>query len=118
MKRVESKLRYNQKLLRKCLQLGMIRQFQAARAQQHDVQSSTAVAADATGQLHVLRHDGDALAMSCARVGVVENLDEVGLGSLLQRQYGRALAAEVLSEILKNLLHQALERQLTDEQVH
>jgi histone H3 len=68
-----------------------------------------ALAADAAGKLDVLRHDGDALGVDGAEVGVLEETNEVGLGSLLQREDGTALEAEVGLEVLGNLADQALE---------
>ena len=47
---------------------------------------SEALSANATGQLNVLGHDGDALAVDGAEVGVLEETDEVGLGCLLKGQ--------------------------------
>ena len=39
-----------------------------------------ALATDAAGELDVLRHDGDALGMDRAQVGVLEEANQVGLG--------------------------------------
>ena len=55
--------------------------------------------------------------MDGAEVGVLEEPDEVGLGRLLQRGDGGALEAEVSLEVLSDLPHQALERQLADQQL-
>jgi hypothetical protein len=52
-----------------------------------------------------------------AEVGVLEEPNEVGLGGLLQRGDGGALEAEVGLEVLRDLPHQALERQLADQQL-
>ena len=41
-----------------------------------------ALTADAAGQLNVLRHDGDALGVDGAQVGVIEDADDVRLGCL------------------------------------
>jgi hypothetical protein len=48
------------------------------------------LAADASGQLDVLGHDGHALGVDGAQVGVLEQADEVGLGGFLEmrRQTG------------------------------
>ena len=46
--------------------------------------SLSALATDAAGQLDVLGHDGDALGVDGAQVGVLEQTDQVGLGSLLK----------------------------------
>ena len=76
-----------------------------------------ALATDATRQLDVLGHDGDALGMDGAQVGVLKQADQVGLGRLLQREDGAGLEAQVGLEVLRNLANQALERQLADEQL-
>ena len=58
------------------------------------------LAADAAGQLDVLGHDGDALGVDGAEVGVLEEADEVGLRGLLERHDGSALEAQVGLETL------------------
>jgi hypothetical protein len=74
-------------------------------------------ATDATGQLNILGHDGDALGVNAAQVGIFEESDQIGLGRLLQGQHGTALKAQVALEILGNLTDQTLKGQLTDQQV-
>jgi hypothetical protein len=76
-----------------------------------------ALPADAAGELDVLGHDGDALGVDGAEVGVLEQADEVSLGGLLQRGDGGGLEAEVGLEVLRDLADQALEGQLADEQL-
>jgi hypothetical protein len=80
-------------------------------------ESLRALAADAARQLDVLGHDGDALGVDGAQVGVLEEADQVGLRGLLQREHSRALEAQVRLELLRNLTHEALEGQLADEQL-
>ena len=46
------------------------------------------LATDSTGQLDVLGHDGDALGVDGAKVGILEKTDEVSLGSLLEGHHG------------------------------
>ena len=75
------------------------------------------LAADATGELDVLRHDGNALRMDGAEVDVLKKPDKVGLSSLLERKNSGGLEAEVGLEVLRNLAHEALERQLADEEL-
>ena len=41
-----------------------------------------ALAADAAGQLNVLGHDGNALGVDGAQVGVIEDADDIRLGCL------------------------------------
>ena len=80
----------------------------------HDLRALTA---DAAGQLHVLGHDGDALGVDGAQVGVLEQANQVGLAGLLQGQDGAALEAQVGLEVLGDLADQALEGQLADQQL-
>ena len=77
----------------------------------------SALATDAAGQLDVLRHDGDALGVDGAEVGVLEEADEVGLACLLEGQDGGGLEAQVGLEVLGDLADEALERQLADQQL-
>uniref|UniRef100_H9GPZ8 Core Histone H2A/H2B/H3 domain-containing protein n=1 Tax=Anolis carolinensis TaxID=28377 RepID=H9GPZ8_ANOCA len=79
--------------------------------------SSRPLPADAPGELDVLGHDGDALGVDGAEVGVLEEPHQVGLARLLQRHHGRALEAQVRLEVLRDLPHQALEGQLPDQQL-
>ena len=76
-----------------------------------------ALATDAAGQLDVLGHDGHALGVDRAQVGVLEEADEVGLSGLLQGEDGRGLEAEVGLEVLGDLADEALEGELADEQL-
>ena len=76
-----------------------------------------ALAADPAGQLDVLGHDGDALGVDGAEVGVLEKADEVSLSSLLEREDGGALEPEVGLEVLGDLADQALERELADQEL-
>jgi len=75
------------------------------------------LAPDAARELDVLGHDGDALGVDGAEVGVLEEPDEVRLGGLLQRGDGGGLEAEVGLEVLRDLADEALERELADEQL-
>ena len=58
---------------------------------------------DPAGELDILRHDGHALGMDRAEVGVLKEADEVGLGRLLERADRSRLEAEVGLEVLGNL---------------
>merc|ERR1719502_2424833 len=78
---------------------------------------SRPLATDAARELNVLRHDRHALRVDRAEVGVLEEADEVGLGRLLEREDRRALEAQVGLEVLRDLAHEALERQLADEEL-
>lgn len=52
-----------------------------------------------------------------AEVGVLEEPDEVGLRRLLEGQHRVALEPEVRLEVLGDLAYEALERQLTDQEL-
>ena len=73
-----------------------------------------ALATDAAGKLDILGHDGDALDVDMAEVGVLEEANDVGLGGLLE---GGALEAEVGLEVLGDLMDEALEGELADEEL-
>jgi hypothetical protein len=75
------------------------------------------LSADTAGQLDVLRHDGHALGVDGAEVGVLEQGGEVGLGSLLEGHDRVRLEAEIGLEILGDLANQTLERKLADEEL-
>jgi len=76
-----------------------------------------ALATDAAGELDVLGHDGHALGVDGAKVGVLEEANEVGLRGLLERDDSRRLEAEVGLEVLRDLADEALEGELADEQL-
>ena len=81
------------------------------------VDSLGAFPTDTSGKLDILGHNGDPLGVNGAQVGVLEETDQIGLGSLLQGSDGRRLEAEVGLEVLGDLPHQTLERQLPNEQL-
>ena len=72
---------------------------------------------DAAGQLDVLGHDGHPLGMDGAQVGVLEETDQVSFRCLLQGHHGGALESQICLEILGNFTDQALEWQLSDQQL-
>ena len=55
--------------------------------------------------------------MDGAKVGVLEEGDEVGLDGLLESADGRALEAEIGLEVLSDLTNKTLEWQLADEEL-
>ena len=55
--------------------------------------------------------------MDGAKVGVLEEANEVGLGGLLEGKDGRSLEAEVGLEVLRDLADETLEGKLADEEV-
>ena len=76
-----------------------------------------AFSTDSAGQLDVLGHDGDALGVDGAEVGVLEDADQVGLGGFLEGHDGRGLEAEIGLEVLGDLTDQSLEGQFADKQL-
>ncbi len=80
-------------------------------------QCSQTLPTDAAGELDVLGHDRHTLGVDCAQVGVLEEPHEVSLRRLLQRQDGLRLKAQVGLEVLRDLSHKPLERELADEQL-
>ena len=75
------------------------------------------LATDAAGELDVLGHNGDALGVDRAEVGVLEEANQVRLRCLLEGDNGGRLEAEVDLEVLRDLADEALERQLADEEL-
>jgi len=75
------------------------------------------LATDPPGQLDVLGHDGDTLGVDGAQVGVLEETDQVGLGSLLQSHDSAGLESQVSLEVLGDLTDKTLEGQLADQQL-
>ena len=73
--------------------------------------------ADAASKLDVLRHDGHTLGVNRAEVGVLKEVDEVGLRGLLQGHDGVRLEAKVRLPLISNLAHETLERKLADQKL-
>ena len=67
--------------------------------------------------MDILGHDGHTLGVDGAQVGVLEQADQVSFASLLQGHDGRALEPEVRLEVLSDLTHKPLERQLADQKL-
>ncbi|KAK3419184.1 hypothetical protein EUGRSUZ_H04911 [Eucalyptus grandis] len=78
---------------------------------------SSPLAPDPPRELDVLGHDGDPLRVDGAQVGVLKKPHQIGLRRLLQCRDGAALEPEVRLEVLRDLPHQPLERQLPDQQL-
>ena len=76
-----------------------------------------ALAAETTGQRHVLGRDGHTLAVDGAQVGVLEEADKVRLAGLLESTDRRRLETKIGLEVLRNLTHKTLEGKLADEQL-
>ena len=75
------------------------------------------LATDSAGKLDVLGHDGDALGVDGAQVGVLEETNQVGLGSFLESHDGGRLEPQIGFEVLGDLTDKALEGQLADEEL-
>ena len=73
--------------------------------------------ADSAGQLNVLGHDGDALGMDGAQVGVFKQTNKVSLAGLLKSHHSRALESQIGLKILSDFSHKTLEGQLADQQL-
>jgi hypothetical protein len=76
-----------------------------------------AFAADTTSKLNILRHDSDTLGVDGAKVGILEQTNQVSLSSFLEGQNGGSLETKIGLEVLGNLTDKSLERELADEQV-
>lgn len=72
---------------------------------------------NASRQLNVLGHNGDALAVNGAEVGVLKQRYEIGLSSLLEGENSRGLEAQIVLEVLCNLTNQTLKGQLADKEL-
>jgi len=77
----------------------------------------SAFATDAASKLNVLGEDGYALGVEGAKVGVFEQVDQVGFTSLLESHDRMRLETKVIFEILRNLAHETLEGQLAKEKL-
>ena len=75
------------------------------------------LATDAAGELDVLGHDGDALGVDGAEVGVLEEANKVSLSSLLKSEDSGSLEPKVGLEVLGDLADEALEGELPDEEL-
>ena len=67
----------------------------------HEDQSKS-ISSDSLGELKISGHDGDSLGVDGAQVGILEEGDEVGLGSFLKGKYGWALESEFLFELVSD----------------
>ena len=75
------------------------------------------LSADSAGQLNVLGHDGNALGVDGAQVGVFKQTNKVSLASFLKSHDSGALETQVGLEILSDFSHKTLEGQLADQQL-
>ena len=75
------------------------------------------LASDASSKLDIFRHNGDSLGVDRAEIGILEEPHEVGFRGFLEGEHGRTLEAEIGLEVLRNLTHEALEGELSDEEL-
>ena len=75
------------------------------------------LSADSAGQLNVLGHDGDALGVDGAQVGVFKQTNKVSLAGLLKSHHSRTLESQIGLKILSDFSHKTLEGQLADQQL-
>ena len=75
------------------------------------------LSADSAGQLNVLGHDGDALGVDGAQVGVFKQTNKVSLASFLKSHHSGTLETQIGLEILSDFSHKTLEGQLADQQL-
>nr|KYP67825.1 hypothetical protein KK1_024178 [Cajanus cajan] len=72
---------------------------------------------DSSGELNVLRHNGDSLSVNSAEVSVFEESNEVSLSGFLKRRNGAALEPQIRFEILCDFANETLKRKLSDEKL-
>lgn len=71
--------------------------------------------ANASRQLDVFGHDGDAFGVDGAQVGIFEETDEVSFASFLESHHGGTLETQVGLEVLGDLPDETLEGQFADQ---
>ena len=72
---------------------------------------------DSAGQLNVLGHNGHALGVDGAQVGVFKQTDKISLACLLKSHHGRTLEAQVGLEVLSDFSHKTLEWKFAYQQL-
>jgi len=83
----------------------------------HVTEVSVAVASNASGKVHILLLNGDALGMDGAKVGVLEETNDVGLGSLLEGLEGNGLEAEGVVHVHGDASDKSLEGSSWEEHI-
>jgi len=76
-----------------------------------------ALTAETAGELDVLALDGDTLGVDGAKVGVLEEGDEVSLNGLLKSADCGRLEAEIALEVLCDFTDKTLEGKLADQEL-
>ena len=82
-----------------------------------DASHLCSLSTDSASQLYVLGHDGDALGVDGAQVGVFKQTNKVSLACLLKCHHSGALETQVGLEVLSDFSHKTLEGQLADQQL-
>jgi len=80
-------------------------------------ESLRSLSTKAAGELDILRLNCNSLGVNGTQVCVFKEGDEVGLNGLLEGTDGGRLEAKVRLEVLSNLTNQALEGELSDEEL-
>ena len=75
------------------------------------------LATETTGELNVLRLDGDTLGVDGAKVGIFKEGDKVGFDRFLEGTDSGGLEAEVRLEVLGDFTDQTLEGELADQEL-
>jgi len=76
-----------------------------------------AITTDASSEVHVLLLDGHTLGVDGTKVSVLEETDDVGLGSLLKGLQSLGREAEIVIHVQGDSAHKTLEGKLADEEV-
>ena len=76
-----------------------------------------AFAADSLGKLDILLHDSNTVSVDSAKVGILEETDEVGFGGFLEGSDGAGLEPEVTTETGGDFSDKPLEWKLPDEEI-
>ena len=74
------------------------------------------VSSDSSGEQEILLHDGLSLGVDSAQVGVLEESDEVGLGSFLDCDEGLGSESDLVINALGDGPHESLEGRSQEEQ--
>merc|ERR1712215_250167 len=75
------------------------------------------LAPDPPCKLDILGHDSDPLSVNGAQVGILKQANKVGFTCFLESHHSGGLEPQISLEILGNLPHQPLERQLPYQQL-
>jgi hypothetical protein len=82
-----------------------------------DLGSGGCLSTNATSEVDITSHNGDTLAVDGTEIDILEERDEVCLGSLLEGSNSGALETEVSLAVLSNLTNETLEGELADQKL-